>query len=251
MTKNERASATRLERLVLSSADGVLNVNKPLRLSSAKALYIIRGRTGIRKSGHAGTLDPMATGVLLICMGKATKLVERIMGLEKAYDATARFDVTNAGHDTEMPFEPVDVGEVPDREAIEASARAFVGTIAQTPPEYSAVKIKGRPAYEYALKGKPLDIKPRPVVIHELTVHEYEWPSVRFTLRCGRGTYVRSLIRDWGAQFGAGGCLTSLVRTRVGPFRVEAGYDPDASPPEVIQSAFHELATLDELLAGP
>lgn len=237
-----------MDRITLSAADGVLNVFKPLGLSSAKTLYVIRKRTGVRKSGHAGTLDPKATGVLLICMGRATKLVERLMALEKVYDATARLDVTNAGHDAEMPFEPVVVQAMPDRAAIDDAARAFVGTIEQVPPEYSAVKIKGRPAYDYALKGKPIELRARPVVVHEITVQEYEWPTLRFTLRCGRGTYVRSLIRDWGARLGVGGCLTSLARTRIGPFRIEDAYDPDRSPPERMHAAFSELAALDALL---
>lgn len=236
-------------RLHLPAPDGVLNIDKPYLLSSTKALYVVRKLTGIRKSGHAGTLDPLADGVVLICLGRATKLVERLMALEKVYRAVARFDVTNAGYDAELPFEPVDVPAVPDAAAVEAAARGFVGRVLQTPPRFSAVKIRGKPAYKYAVKDKPVEIKPRPVDIYELRVDDYEWPEVRFTLRCGRGTYVRSLIRDWGRALGVGGCLTQLRRTRVGPFRAEDAYSleepTDSSPGGAFMSAEAVLEMLN------
>lgn len=236
--------------LALPAGDGVLNVNKPAGISSAKALHRVRRMTGVRRGGHAGTLDPTADGVLLICLGRSTKLVEQLMHLEKVYEAAARLDVTNTRYDAEQPFETVSVPAVPTPERVAEAARGFVGRIEQVPPAFSAVKVAGQPAYKYALNNRPPPLKPRPVVIYELVVTRYEWPDLSFTLRCGRGTYVRSLIRDWGRALGTGGCLTRLTRTRVGPFRVEDGLpldDPDAAR---LANAFRTHEAVTSLLAG-
>jgi tRNA pseudouridine55 synthase len=201
--------------------DGIIVLDKPLGLSSAKALYRVRARTGQRKSGHAGTLDPLAEGVLLLCLGKATKLVESLMDLHKVYRATARMDVTSFSFDAETPFEPVAVAVPPDIDAVNRAAETFVGRVSQVPPSVSALKVRGRPAYRLARAGKPPELPPRLVDIYGLRTLRYEWPELEFELTCGRGTYVRALIRDWGAQLGAGGCLTALARTSVGSFTRE------------------------------
>lgn len=201
--------------------DGIINLNKPAGLTSAKALYRVRRLTGVRKSGHAGTLDPAATGVLLICQGRATKLVEALMNQPKVYRATARLDVTSASFDSDSPLEPVAVPRPPTPAEVAAACRRFEGWIEQLPPAISAVKVAGRPAYRWARSGRIPELKPRRVRVYRLCVNRYEWPELDFELTCGRGTYVRALIRDLGAALGTGGCLTALTRQAVGPFHLD------------------------------
>ncbi len=198
--------------------DGIINFNKPTGITSAKALYRVRSITRQRKSGHAGTLDPGASGVLVLCLGKATKLVESVMDQPKVYRATARLDMTSESFDVDRPVVPVEVAESPTPEAVQAVCASFEGVIEQVPPQISAIKIGGRPAYKRVRQDQPVDLKARTVRIYWLHVHRYDWPEIDFETCCGRGTYVRSLIRDLGERLGTGGCLTSLVRRRVGPF---------------------------------
>ncbi len=208
--------------------DGIINLHKPTGITSAKAVYRVRSITGQRKSGHAGTLDPGASGVLVICLGKATKLVELIMDQPKVYRATARLDVTSESFDADRPLLPVDVADIPTPEAVTEACRSFEGTIEQVPPQISAVKVGGVPAYKRARRSQPVPLTARPVRIYRLNVHAYTWPQIDFELACGRGTYVRALIRDLGQKLGTGGCLTSLVRRRVGPFTAEDAWSFDA-----------------------
>jgi len=200
--------------------DGVINLNKPTGITSAKALYRVRKITRVRKSGHAGTLDPGAAGVLLLCLGKATKLVEALMDQPKVYRATARLDVTSESFDRDRPPIDVPVAAVPDAEGVRAACGRFEGAIEQVPPAISAVKVGGRPAYKRSRAGETLELKARTVQVYWLHVRRYEWPTIDFELACGRGTYVRALIRDLGTALGTGGCLTALARTAIGPFRL-------------------------------
>ncbi len=208
--------------------DGTINLNKPTGITSAKALYRVRSITGERKSGHAGTLDPAATGVLVLCLGKATKLVESIMDQPKVYRATARLDVTSESFDCDRPLTPVDVPHPPTFEAVRVVCQAFEGTIEQTPPQICAVKVGGVPAYKRKAADGPVVLAARPVTIYWLHIHAYAWPAIDFEMCCGRGTYVRSLVRDLGERLGTGGCLTALTRTRVGPFTVEDAWSIEA-----------------------
>lgn len=200
--------------------DGIINLHKPVGITSAKALYRVRKITGVRKSGHAGTLDPAADGVLVLCLGRATKLVEALMDQPKLYRATARLDVTSESFDSDRPLVEVPVATVPDEDAVRAACRRFHGAVEQVPPAISAVKVGGKPAYKLNRAGHALTLSPRTVQIYWMHVHRYQWPTIDFELACGRGTYVRALIRDLGAVLGTGGCLTALTRTAVGPFRV-------------------------------
>ena len=200
--------------------DGIINFNKPIGITSAKALYKVRSITGQRKSGHAGTLDPGASGVLVLCMGKATKLVESIMDQPKVYRATARLDVTSESFDSDRPLLPVEVVSVPTLDDVKDACGTFEGVIQQVPPAISAIKVGGQPSYKLTAKGKPPKLEPRSATIYWLHVHAYNYPAIDFELACGRGTYVRSLIRDLGEALATGGCLTSLVRKQVGPFVV-------------------------------
>lgn len=218
-----RAPCTQLAspaaRPILNPMDGLINLLKPSGISSARALDAVRRITGQRKSGHAGTLDPAADGVLLICLGKATKLVEQLMDQPKLYRADARLDVTSESFDAARPLVPVEIKRVPAFEDVSAAARGLEGEIQQIPPAVSAVKVGGRRAYKLERAGQAPALSPRPVRVYWMQILSYEWPVVRFATACGRGTYVRALIRDLGAALGCGGCLTSLRRLAVGPFR--------------------------------
>lgn len=201
--------------------DGLIVLDKPAGISSAKALYRVRKLVGQKKSGHAGTLDPAATGVLVLCLGKATKLVEQIMGLPKVYRAAARLDVTSESFDSDRPLIPVNCPTVPDAAGVVAAMQTFEGEIEQIPPAVSALKIGGRRAYRMSIDAAEAQLRPRPARVYWLKLHSFEWPTLDFEMACGRGTYVRSIIRDWGGKLAAGGCLTALRRTQVGPFRIE------------------------------
>jgi tRNA pseudouridine55 synthase len=212
--------------------DGVINLNKPVGLTSAKALYRVRKITRVRKSGHAGALDPGAAGVLVLCLGKATKMVEALMDQPKVYRAGARLDVTSESFDSDRPLVEVPAASPPDEATVRDAYRRLEGTIAQVPPAVSAIKVGGRPAYRRERAGQTVELKARPVRVYWLHVWHYEWPRLEFELACGRGTYVRALIRDLGAALGTGGCLTTLTRTAVGPFRLA-----DARTFEQLESA--------------
>lgn len=207
--------------------DGLINLYKPVGITSAKALYRVRKLTGQRKSGHAGTLDPEAEGVLVLCLGQATKLVEGLMDLPKVYRTTARLDQTSASFDSEGEVEPVAVETPPVERDVRAALAGFEGTIAQVPPAFSAVKVRGRAAYRLSRAGRPVALEPRTVHIYWTHLWRYEWPVLEFAIACGRGTYIRAVIRDLGARLGTGGCLTALTRTAVGPFRATDAWTLD------------------------
>ncbi len=208
--------------------DGIINLDKPTGITSAKALYKVRSITRQRKSGHAGTLDPGASGVLVLCLGRATKLVERIMDQPKVYRATARLDVTSESFDADRELVSVTVAEPPTEAALHQALTRFEGTIQQLPPNISAIKIGGVPSYKLARKGRTVALRSRPVQVYWLHLHRYEYPELEFEMCCGRGTYVRAIIRDLGDTLGTGGCLTSLVRTRIGPFSRDNAWTIDA-----------------------
>jgi tRNA pseudouridine55 synthase len=156
--------------------------------------------------------------VLVLCLGRATKLVEQIMDQPKVYRAVARLDATSDSFDSARPLIPVTVPRPPTRAALEAVLRGFEGEIEQVPPMISAVKVGGLPAYRRVLKGQSPELKARPVRIYWVHLQAYDWPTLELEMACGRGTYVRSLIRDVGQRLETGGILTRLTRTRVGPF---------------------------------
>ncbi len=203
------------------SLDGIINLHKPLGITSARAVHRVRGIVGFKKSGHAGSLDPAAEGVLIVCQGRATKLVEHVMDLPKTYMATARLDLTSISYDSEGATEEVAVERVPDEAAVREAFAGFVGEIAQVPPRRSAVKLGGTPAYKTMNLENPPEIRPRIVRIDAINVLSFDWPVVRFEMICGRGTYVRSVIRDVGEKLETGGCLTALERPAVGPFTMD------------------------------
>lgn len=201
--------------------NGVLVVDKPLGWTSARVCARVRACTGGAKVGHAGTLDPLATGVLVLCLGKATKAIDRIMGGEKRYQATIDLSATSPTDDLESEPVAVEVGVPPDRRRVEEAVAGFVGRVMQAPPAHSAIMIQGTRAYELARAGAAPVMAERPVDIHAIDVVEYQWPRLVLDVRCGKGTYIRSLARDVGRSLGTGGVLVGLVRTAVGPYRLE------------------------------
>jgi tRNA pseudouridine55 synthase len=216
--------------------DGILNIDKPPGPSSAAVLnrlkrLVPRGT----KVGHAGTLDPFATGVLLVLVGRGTKLCERLMDLPKQYDATVRLGATTATDDPASPPQPWPDAVPPTAEQVAAALPRFVGRILQRPPPFSAIKVDGRRAYDLARGGADVALPPRPVDVYAIELLAYDWPILRIRVDCGRGTYVRAIARDLGEALNVGGHLTDLRRTRVGPFDVTAAVTPDALAADTIE----------------
>jgi tRNA pseudouridine55 synthase len=202
---------------------GILNVNKPAGLSSARVVGQIKRLLPPRtKVGHAGTLDPFATGVLLVLVGKATRWCEHLMGQPKQYIATVKLGATTATLDPESPEQPADppVDRPEESQVLEVLQR-FVGEIQQVPPQFSALKIAGRPAYQLARRGESLNLPPRTVRIDRMELLGYQWPMLNLRVDCGRGTYIRSIARDVGQILAGGGYLTTLCRTRIGRFDLQ------------------------------
>jgi tRNA pseudouridine55 synthase len=214
--------------------DGVLVLDKPAGISSARAVSRVKRLLprGTR-IGHAGTLDPFATGVLLLLIGKATKLCERLMDEPKQYQATVKFGATTATDDPESPEQPHPVASIPTPEQIDGALAQFVGAIQQQPPIYSALKVKGRRAYDLARKGQEVALKPRTVQVYGIQRLDYTWPLLTLRIDCGRGTYVRSLARDLGEALNVGGHLSALRRTRVGPFNLSSAATLENLPPDL------------------
>jgi tRNA pseudouridine55 synthase len=221
---------------------GVLNLDKPQRFSSAYAVRLIKRMLPRGyKVGHAGTLDPFATGVLLVLIGKATRCSEALMSEPKQYDTTVRFGFTTPTDDPTVvatPFVPRSGGKlkVPSSQAVREAVARFVGSISQIPPSFSALKVAGRSAYQIARKGLPVTLKPRTVIVHGIEILGYEWPTVRLRIDCGRGTYIRSIARDLGELLDVGGHLSELRRTTVGPFRIGNALNPASLNPDNLAS---------------
>jgi tRNA pseudouridine55 synthase len=174
-----------------------------------------------KKIGHAGTLDPLATGLLVICTGKMTKRIEEFQGQEKEYTGKFVIGQTTPSYDLETKTtEPVDISSVTDEMIIAASTR-FIGTIDQVPPIHSAIWVNGRRAYDLAREGKEVELKSRQVDIREMEITKIEKPFVYFRVSCSKGTYIRSLARDFGEALGTGAYLAELCRTRIGTFKLE------------------------------
>lgn len=200
---------------------GVLNVDKPSGLTSHDVVARVRRLAGQRRVGHAGTLDPLATGVLVVCLGAATRLAEYLADTDKEYRAAVRLGVRTDTWDADgAVVEERDARHV-SREAVEATLAEFVGRIAQVPPMYSALKRGGEPLYRLARKGISVEREPREVDVYAVTLETWAPPEVVFTVRCGKGTYVRSLAHDLGERLGVGAHITRLRRLAVGPLRAE------------------------------
>lgn len=215
----------------------ILHIDKPYAMSSFGALahirYLLTKRMGYKvKVGHAGTLDPLATGVLTLCTGKKTKLIETLQAKDKEYVATLQLGANTASHDMEHPVDETFPTDHVTREKVEAVLNRFVGDVEQIPPVYSAVCVNGKRAYQLSRKGRDFEIKAKTVHIEELELLHFDSELMQMSIRvrCGKGTYIRSLARDIGDQLACGAFLTSLCRTRVGEVRVEDCITLEAFP---------------------
>lgn len=196
----------------------VLLVNKPLQWTSFDAVRKIRNLTRTKKVGHAGTLDPLATGLLIVCTGRFTKKINEYMAQEKEYTGTITLGATTPTYDLEsQPRDFRETGHL-DAEAIRAATLPFTGAILQVPPIHSAIKKEGKRVYELARRGDEVKLEPRPVTVSEFSITGIELPVVHFKVVCSTGTYIRSLANGFGAYLGCGGYLSSLCRTRIGHF---------------------------------
>ena len=202
----------------------VLLIDKPLEWTSFDAVRKIRNLVKTKKVGHAGTLDPLATGLLIICTGKFTKKINEYMAREKEYTGTITLGAVTPTFDLESePQLHKDISGLSD-ESIRKATAIFTGPILQVPPIHSAIKINGKRVYELARKGIEVQMEPRAVTISVFEITSIEMPVVHFRVLCSTGTYIRSLANDFGAALGCGGYLSSLRRTRIGEFRVEDAY---------------------------
>lgn len=223
-------------------------MDKPERASSAGMCRLVKGRlraAGAPKSikvGHGGTLDPMATGVVVILVGKATKRCDAVMAGEKRYLAGVDLSAFTASDDRETEREPVDVSTPPTLDAVRAAAAGFVGEIDQKPPAHSAIWVDGKRAYKLARKGHAIEMQARRVTVHEIRVLAYDWPTVTLDIRCGKGVYIRSLARDLGLKLGTGGTLAWLRRTRVGVWSIRDAVRPERLPDPLDGAAFGSVA---------
>lgn len=196
--------------------------DKPLHWTSFKLVKTLRNTIsrayGLKKIkvGHAGTLDPLASGVMIVCTGKATKLIESFQYQTKEYVATLRLGATTPSHDLETEIDATYPTEHITRELVEQTLSRFVGSISQVPPSFSACKVDGRRAYQMARKGQAVDLKPKELVIDEIELLDFSPETLRIRIVCSKGTYIRALARDLGEALGSGAHLIGLVRTRVG-----------------------------------
>ena len=201
---------------------GVINLDKPAGISSARAVNLVKRRLPRGTTiGHAGTLDPFATGVLLLLIGKATKLCESLMDQPKQYRATVKLGATTPTDDPESEETAVLGAVTPTPAQVEEALARFVGEILQTPPVFSAMKVDGRRAYDLARRGNDVKLDPRPVKVYAIELVEYQWPYVKLKIDCGRGTYIRAIARDLGQTLACGGHLTELTRTKIGSFTLD------------------------------
>jgi len=200
--------------------DTILMVDKPAGWTSFDVVKKIRLALKIKKIGHAGTLDPLATGLLLLCTGKETKQISKLQALPKTYTGQIVLGKTTPSMDLETAFDSVSSYSHIDTDMV-AAAATFVGTIDQVPPIYSALKVQGRRAYAIARKGGIPNVMARPVVIHSFTLKEIAIPYISFELVCSKGTYVRSLAHDLGQKLGVGGYLHALSRTKIGSYSLD------------------------------
>lgn len=236
----------------MNFTDGeIICINKPYRMSSFGALarvrYLISQRLGVKrvKTGHAGTLDPLATGVLILCTGRATKRIDELQAHTKEYTATLQLGATTASYDMEHPVDATYPTEHITRELIEATLPKFVGEIQQVPPAYSACKVNGDRAYKLMRKGRDVELKPKTLRIDEIELLWFDPEKMQMSIRvvCGKGTYIRALARDIGEALNSGAYLTALCRTRVGDIRIEDCIKLDDVPAWLEQQTIEDKLT--------
>lgn len=213
----------------------VLLIDKPLTWSSFQAVnklkYVLKNRLDLPKKfkiGHAGTLDPLATGLLIVCTGKFTKKIPEFMGQTKEYTGTIRLGATTPSYDLETEIDETFPTEHITKTLIQETLKNFIGEINQKPPVFSAIKKDGKRLYEHARAGEEIEIEARKTTIYEFEITRFELPEIDFRVSCSKGTYIRSLAYDLGLALQSGGHLTALRRTKSGEFSVEKGLTPEA-----------------------
>lgn len=208
--------------------DGLVVVDKSGGMTSHDVVSRVRRLAGTRKVGHAGTLDPMATGVLVLGVNRATRLLGHLMLTDKAYDATIRLGVATTTDDAEGEVTATVATDGLDEATIRSAAAEFVGDLMQVPTAVSAIKVDGKRAYQRVRDGEEVELKPRPVTVHELEVTDVRGDELDVSVRCTSGTYIRAIARDLGAALGVGGHLTALRRTAVGPYDLAVAHTLEA-----------------------
>jgi len=200
---------------------GVLLIDKPLHWTSFDVIRKLRGLLKIKKVGHAGTLDPLATGLLIVCTGKFTKKINEYMAKEKEYTGTITLGAVTPTYDLEsLPEQHKDISMLAETD-IRNAVSTFQGEIMQMPPIYSAIKKKGTPLYELARRGEEVELEPRKITIHSFEITAFRLPEIDFKVACSTGTYIRSLAHDVGQALQCGGYLSKLRRTAIGEFRIK------------------------------
>ena len=224
--------------------NGLLVLDKPPGLTSRDVVNRVQ-RWFPRKTkiGHTGTLDPLATGVLVVCIGAATRLADYVQAMGKSYTSRFRLGATSTTDDADGNVTETPDAVPPTREQLEAALASFVGTIEQVPPAVSALKVDGRRAHALVRQGREFDLAARTVRIDAIRLLRYEWPFADVEVDCGKGTYIRSIARDVGAKFGVGGLVQTLRRTRVGPFTAEQVVSLDADPVSIKMLPMAEAVT--------
>jgi tRNA pseudouridine55 synthase len=227
---------------------GFLNVDKPSGVTSRDVVNRVQRLVRPHKVGHAGTLDPLATGVLVVAIGPATRLIEYVQRSPKTYQASFLLGRTSDTEDVEGNVIELPDARIPTEAQLRAALPAFVGTIQQRPPAFSALKVAGQRAYKLARRGEAVDLQPRPVEIHSLEIVRYDFPQLELLVRCGSGTYIRSLGRDIAQALGTAAVMSALRREAIGSFRsADALADAELSLATIQQRLRSPLAALSEL----
>lgn len=211
---------------------GILVINKPSGITSHDVVDRVRKIVGLRQVGHAGTLDPMATGVLIVLVGPATKLSSQFLGLDKVYSAVIKLGYISDTYDKTGKIEERDLNLIPDEVEIKKVLEKFIGVIDQVPPMYSAKKVQGRKLYELARQGKEIVRQPNKITIYNLELKEYNYPLIKIVVECSTGTYIRSLAYDIGQELKTGAYLEELVRLSVGDYDLKQAIDLEKLTPE-------------------
>ena len=229
---------------------GLINLNKPVGMTSRGAVDRVARVLRRVKVGHAGTLDPLASGVLVVCVGSATRLIEYVQRQPKAYRTVVLLGARSDTLDADGTVTPVVGAVAPTFSAVEAAVATQVGTFPQRPPAFSALKVGGRRAYDLARSGEAVELAPRPVTVHAAEIRSYDWPRLELEIRCEGGTYVRSIARDIGEALGCGGLVEVLTRTAIGPFGLAGAVDPLSVTAETVLGHLRPSAEAVAALPG-
>jgi tRNA pseudouridine55 synthase len=221
---------------------GVLNLNKPTGRTSRDVVNLVSRPLRRIKVGHAGTLDPLASGVLVVCVGAATRLIEYVQRMPKTYRTLIRLGARSDTLDADGQIIETTNPNVPTEQAVRDALATQIGTINQVPPQFSALKVAGQRAYDLARAGKEVNLAARPVTVYRIELLEFSWPRLSLEIDCGSGTYIRSIARDLGEQLGCGGLIEVLERTRIGPYILSEAVDPASLTPESIPGVLRPMS---------